>query len=316
MSDADDTEDTPLPVITAATITAELEAVTIGHSDGGLFIPRPLIVMVAGYAAPFVSEYKQLTSFGNDESILGLAVDVNTSEDENENAFGGERERERWVIATDRWQFMKYSLKTGRSVHFCGKNAMQFTASGNRLSVGFVDTEGVPACIDPIRPKCWYLSDSVSVRHFDEAADEVTLVALPVNSALYCTTPNRQNRSLITRFDTGSGAIKQYDLGWSHIPAHILCTLSGHILFSGGHISGGLGALDPHTGVVERVDTGRHRSGGSGSGGDDIVPFAARIVLIDSTRTLVVADHQRLSLCTLPPQYFPLPNCCDRDRQL
>ncbi len=36
-------------------------------------------------------------------------------------------------------------------------------------------------------------------------------------------------------------------------------------------------------------------------------------VLIDSTRTLITTNRAGVITYTLPPQYFPLPKCCDRD---
>ncbi len=124
------------------------------------------------------------------------------------------------------------------------------------------------------------------------------------DSAIYCVVIG-QYHPVISRHDIDRNETKEYDLIMdSIIPRAVLCTATGHVLFLGTGSRRTINtvySLDPSTSDVQRLDFIPE------------APIAERWVLNDSTRTLICTSDDKLITFTLPPQYFLLPKCCDRD---
>ncbi len=109
------------------------------------------------------------------------------------------------------------------------------------------------------------------------------------------------NKGQITRFDTCDGHQRACPTDEFDV-CSVLCVPTGHILFSHSdeYMTYSLYSFDPLTSDIQRLDF--------------IEPTSAiYYVLVDSTRTLITTSHEQLITYTLPPQYFLLPKCCDRD---
>ncbi len=120
------------------------------------------------------------------------------------------------------------------------------------------------------------------------------------DSSLYCMT----STDGLSRFDTASPEMHPFQRwrGWQIHYSPLICTESGHILFSKAVAGGTLiaYAFDPRTSTLERL------------------PYLDRgsreyWLLVDAARMIITTNTGVLTTYTLPPQFFHLPKCCDRD---
>ncbi len=79
-----------------------------------------------------------------------------------------------------------------------------------------------------------------------------------------------------------------------------VCTQSGHLLFAVQAIRSCLYAFDPITSNLERIKSIATNG-------------CSRLLLLDSTRTLITVDLSVITTFTLPPEYFAVQRCCERD---
>ncbi len=103
------------------------------------------------------------------------------------------------------------------------------------------------------------------------------------------------------RFDTTANReVKSYSLQKTgDYVTDAVCTQSGHLLLSVQNESY-LYEFDPITSKLERIESIALDAG-------------EPLVLIDSTRTLITQSLGVITAFTLPPQYFALKKCCERD---
>ncbi len=113
------------------------------------------------------------------------------------------------------------------------------------------------------------------------------------------------NRGGIHRFDVASGELHRTGIG-QFASLGFVCLATGHIL-----------SAERRGSCVSLIVY--DRTGSTGSDYEFVGQIDCELifdlVLIDSIRTLVTSDavSKRLFTLTLPPQYFLLPKCCDRD---
>ncbi len=115
------------------------------------------------------------------------------------------------------------------------------------------------------------------------------------DSAIYLVTPT----SGLYRYDIDSGRLHEFTTLESYRITNVASTPAGYVVFS---TATALYVFDPVTLDVDWVHNTRRS--------DRSLTF----VVVDSSRTIVTAERDgTLIVYALPPQYFPLPKCCDRD---
>ncbi len=122
--------------------------------------------------------------------------------------------------------------------------------------------------------------------------------AVEPDSALYCLTLGDGGE--ISRFDIASNAMAA-PIATGGVQQFVV-TPTGHIIFAaGGRVD--MFVIDPSAPVSERLDQLR-----------DVNNIADRLLLLDDTRMLltITASGEFLTY-TLPPEYFLVAKCCDRD---
>ncbi len=136
-------------------------------------------------------------------------------------------------------------------------------------------------------------------------------------SAIYCVTVRGVNdRGVIRRYEIGSGSggsgsgsgsgdVKEYSMDDRFTPGSLVCTLSGLVIFINTRSeidrTRSVIVLDPITADMQPLDFVLESDLSDG------------FVLDDSSRTLICTKANQLISYTLPPQYFLLPKCCDRN---
>ncbi len=153
-------------------------------------------------------------------------------------------------------------------------------------------------------------------RRIDTASREVTSQYLdPVLSLCWDRSPRVKPDSALylvvaggglRRFDTVIPELVTLTLPRANINSklyakYVDCTATGHLLIStSSPVDGAVYAFDPITSDLQQLD---------------ILPIDshAPFVLIERDRLLVATNGRTIISCTLPPHYFSLPKCCDRD---
>ncbi len=183
-------------------------------------------------------------------------------------------------------------------------NSMLITSDGQTIWFGEIRGDLQRVDIATRRVVRAVYSSWVSALVWDRAP---TQTAKP-DSAFYCIV----SEVMIHRFDTATRNLTpcpKLTLGSSSsCPTSMICTDSGHLIVTVHDEESDacvVVAYDPITAAVERLDYME-------------VDLSSRLVLIDSTRTLIARNPHRaasavISAYTLPPHYFRLPRCCDRD---
>ncbi len=116
-----------------------------------------------------------------------------------------------------------------------------------------------------------------------------------------------KNGRQIGRYDIDLGEPTLFDtLPGAHLPTHLVSTSAGQLLFYCANAQS-IYCFDPASSAVELIP-GTFRATSNAS-----IDSVAQLIIIESTRTLVVSSSLSIMTYTLPPNCFPLPRCCERD---
>ncbi len=173
--------------------------------------------------------------------------------------------------------------------------------------------------IDSRGETIWCAATSGGLRRIHTASGQVTTEyrgsvfslcwdlapSVKLDSVLYCITIG--NGGELSRFDIASSEMSTRLGGRSGI-FQITCTAAGYVVCStlaDDLESAVIVVLDPTTGIMHVLDD---------LDAAGLLPMTdEQLFIIDHSHTLVAFAYNSIICQTLPPQYFPLPKCCDRD---
>ncbi len=143
----------------------------IGRCGGGLPIAG-LLSIVASYAVPFVGS---LTTIAVANHYVWLTPHASCFYRDSQSGSD-------YLIVAETQQnwFVKLSLVDGSITPFAGsgeRGLWSGSADAHETSKTAVFWLSAAVCVDPIRPRSFYLADAYSIRHYNEASDSITLIA-------------------------------------------------------------------------------------------------------------------------------------------
>ncbi len=154
-----------------------------------------------------------------------------------------------------------------------------------------------------IKPDSAFYFDAGNVKgqynRFDIAA---AAAAAASTASTVAANDNKQGRKKGKGPGTGRPGVKTYE--FEEIEDYIMnvvCTQSGHLLFTILTKRSALYAVDPISCDLKRLDSFAITDGGLG------------LLLDDSTRRLITDEEGVITTYTLPPEYFAPQKCCERD---